>query len=175
MFWKIAEFFIKNSKITIVLILVTLITGFWSYIILPKQYNPTIVVPAFQITIPSMWLNSEEISKIIVSPLENKIMELEWIDKVYWVAGDNYGWVMAKFKVGVDKEKAKIRLIQKIRENYNLKPLWVSEPIIKTIDSDELAQIIFSISLNYYPVSSKEGELIMTEKEKYVSVPTLKK
>ncbi len=168
MFWKIAEFFIKNSKITIVLILVTLITGFWSYIILPKQYNPTIVVPAFQITIPSMWLNSEEISKIIVSPLENKIMELEWIDKVYWVAGDNYGWVMAKFKVGVDKEKAKIRLIQKIRENYNLKPLWVSEPIIKTIDSDELAQIIFSISLNYYPVSSKEGELIMTEKEKYV-------
>jgi hypothetical protein len=30
---------------------------------------------------------------------------------------------MAKFHVGIDKEKAKIRLIQKIRENDNLKPL----------------------------------------------------
>jgi hypothetical protein len=30
---------------------------------------------------------------------------------------------MAKFHVGVDKEKAKIRLIQKIRENMKLKPL----------------------------------------------------
>jgi hypothetical protein len=30
---------------------------------------------------------------------------------------------MAKFHVGIDKEKAKIRLIQKIRENMILKPL----------------------------------------------------
>jgi hypothetical protein len=30
---------------------------------------------------------------------------------------------MVKFKVGTDKEKAKIRIIQKIRENMNLKPL----------------------------------------------------
>jgi len=161
MFAKIAEFFIKNWKLTVVLVLVTLITGLWSYIILPKQYNPTIVVPAFEIVVPSMWLEAEEISKIVVSPLENKIMELEWIDKVYGIAGDNYGWVMAKFHVGIDKEKAKIRLIQKIRENDNLKPLWVSEPIIKTIDPDELSQIIFSISL-------KENKDNLTKKEKYI-------
>ena len=161
MFWKIAEFFIKNWKLTVVLVLVTLITGLWSYLILPKQYNPTIVVPAFQIMIPSMWLEADEISKIVVSPLENKIMELEWIDKVYWIAWDNYGWVMAKFHVGIDKEKAKIRLIQKIRENMMLKPLWVSDPIIKTIDPDELAQIVFSISL-------KENKDNLTKKEKYI-------
>ena len=161
MFWKIAEFFIKNGKLTMVLVLVTLITGLWSYIILPKQYNPTIVVPAFQVMVPAMGLDSEEISKIVVSPLENKIMELEWIDKVYWIAGDNYGWVMAKFHVWVDKEKAKIRLIQKIRENMILKPLWVSDPIIKTIDPDELAQIVFSISL-------KNNKNNLTKKEKYI-------
>jgi len=146
MFAKIAEFFIKNWKLTIVLLLVTLITGLWSYIILPKQYNPTIVVPAFEIIVPSAWLEAFEISRIVVSPLENKIMELEWIDEVYGVAWDNYWWIMAKFHVWVDKEKAKIRLIQKIRENNNLKPLWVSDPIIKTIDPDELSQIVFSIS-----------------------------
>ncbi len=160
-FAKIAEFFIKNWKITIVLIIVTLITGFWSYLILPKQYNPTIVVPAFQIVVPSMWLGALEISKIIVSPLENKIMELEWIDEVYWIAGDNYWWVMAKFHVGIDKEKAKIRLIQKIRENNDLKPLWISEPIIKTIDPDQLSQIIFSLSL-------EENKDNLTKKEKYI-------
>jgi len=167
MFAKIAEFFIKNWKLTVVLLLVTLITGLWSYIILPKQYNPKIVVPAFQIMVPSPWLEAKEISRIVVSPLENKIMELEWIDEVYWITWDNYGWVMAKFHVWVDKEKAKIRLIQKIRENDNLKPLWVSDPIIKTIDPDELSQIVFSISLNP-PLTppSKGGGL--TKKEKYI-------
>jgi len=147
MFAKIAEFFIKNGKLTVVLLLVTIITGLWSYIILPKQYNPTIVVPAFEIIVPSQGLEAKEISKIVVSPLENKVMELEWIDEVYGIAWDNFGWVIAKFHVWVDKEKAKIRLIQKIRENYKLKPLWVSDPIIKTIDPDELSQIVFSISL----------------------------
>ncbi len=160
MFWKIAEFFIKNSKLTMVLILVTLITGLWSYFILAKQYNPTIVVPAFQIVVPSPWLESEEISKIVVSPLENKIMELEWIDEVYGMAWDNYGAVMAKFHVWVDKEKAKIRLIQKIRENMLLKPLGVQDPIIETIDPDELSQIVYSISIN--------GESELTQKEKYI-------
>ena len=162
MFWKIAEFFIKNWKLTVVLVLVTLLTGLWSYLILPKQYNPTIVVPAFQIMVPSAGLDSEEISKIVVSPLENKIMELEWIDEVYWIAWDNYWAVMAKFHVGIDKEKAKIRLIQKIRENMLLKPIWVWEPIIKTIDPDELSQIVFSISIKNTPAGG------LSKKEKYI-------
>ncbi len=161
MFAKIAKFFIQNWKLTIVIALVTLISGLWSYLILAKQYNPTIVVPAFQIFIPSTWLNAEEISKIVISPLENIIMELEWIDTVYGIAGDNFWSVMAKFHVGIDKEKAKIRLIQKIRENYNLKPLWVWDPIIKTIDPDQLSQIVFSISF-------KETQNNLTKKEKYI-------
>jgi len=160
MFAKIAQFFIENWKLTFVLVLVTLITGFGSYMILPKQYNPTIVVPAFQVIVPALWLEAPEISKIIVSPLENKIMELEWIDEVYWIAWDNYGWVMAKFNVWVDKEKAKIRLIQKIRENMFLKPIWVSEPIIKTIDPDELSQIVFSISLKSNNIEKEEENYI---------------
>ena len=83
MFAKLAEFFIKNSKITIVLLIVSLVVWLWSYIILPKQYNPTIIVPAFQVSVPAPWLDTKEISKIVISPLENKIMELEWIDDVY--------------------------------------------------------------------------------------------
>lgn len=161
MFAKIAQFFIENWKLTTVLVLVTLIIWIWSYMILPKQYNPSIVVPAFEIVVPSVWLEADEISKIVVSPLENKLMELEWVDEVYWIAWDNYGWVMVKFHVWVDKEKAKIRLIQKIRENMFSKPLWVSEPIITTIDPDELSQIVFSISL-------KNDSSIESEQDKYI-------
>ena len=51
MFAKIAKFFIENSKLTFVLVLITIIAWTWSYLILPKQYNPTIIVPAFQIIV----------------------------------------------------------------------------------------------------------------------------
>jgi len=160
MFSKIAKFFIENSKLTIVLVLITLLTWIWSYFIIPKQYNPTIVVPAFQVIVPSPSLNNDEVSRLIVSPLENKIMELEWIDEVYWIANDNYGWVMVKFQVWVDKEKAKIRLIQKLNENLDLKPLWVENPIIKTIDPDELPQITYAISYSWNDIKNDEDVYI---------------
>jgi len=163
MFAKIAQFFIENSKLSFVIILVILITWIWSYLIIPKQYNPTIVVPAFNIFVWANWLDSNETSRLIVSPLENKIMELEWIDEVYWSAWDNYWAVMAKFNVWVDKEKAKIRLIQKIRENMNLKPLWVSEPIIKTIDPDELAQVVFAITSKNEKLTKEQNYIYLRQ------------
>ena len=146
MFAKIAKFFIENSKLTLVLVIITLLSWIWSYFLIPKQYNPTIVVPAFSIVVPANWLSSDEVSKYIISPLENKIMELEWIDEVYWTAWDNYGAAMVKFKVGQDAEKAKIRLQQKLQENMWLKPLWVSDPIVTTIDPETLPQITYAIS-----------------------------
>lgn len=146
MFAKFAEFFIKNKKLTLVLVIVSMIIGITSYIVLPKQYNPTIIVPAFQVMVPSYWLSSQEVLDLVVSPLENKIMELEWIDEVYWVSQENFAGVMVKFHVWVKKEDAKIRLNQKLNENLDLKPLWVGNPIIKTIDPDELSQITYAIS-----------------------------
>lgn len=161
MFSNLAHFFIKNSKLTFVLVLVTLISGIWSYLIIPKQYNPTIVVPAFSIMVKAPSLNSDEVKKFITDELENKIMELEWIDETYWVSNENYAWVMVKFKVWQDKEKAKIRLTQKLEENMDLKPLWVENPIIKSIDPDELPQITYAVSYNkdlpQSRSSSKEG------------------
>jgi len=163
MFAKIAEFFIKNWKLTFVLVLITLIAWVWAYFVLPKQYNPTIVVPAFNVMVPAPSLEAWEIKKLVVEPLEDKLMELEWIDDVYWLSWENFWAVMVKFKVWTDKEKAKIRLIQKIRENMDLKPLSVKEPIIKTIDPDELPQITFAIS--YKDWNEKEK---ISEEEKYI-------
>ncbi|MDD3646447.1 MAG: efflux RND transporter permease subunit [Candidatus Gracilibacteria bacterium] len=163
MFSKIAKFFIENSKLTFVLVLITIISGIGSYLIIPKQYNPTIIVPAFQVIVEAPGLEANETSNLIVSPLENKIMELEGIDEVYGIVGDNYGAVMVKFQVGVDKEKAKIRLNQKLNENLELKPIGVSTPIVKTIDPDELPQITFAISYKGEDISEEEQYIYLRQ------------
>ncbi len=162
MFSKFAEFFIKNSKLTIVLIIITLISWVWSYLIIPKQYNPTIIVPAFNVLIKAPSLTSDETKRLITNELENKIMELEWIDEVFSVSADNYVWVMVKFKVWEDLEDAKIRLNQKLAQNMELKPIWVESPIIKAINPDELPQITYAI---YYDSKDKLSE---NEKQIYL-------
>ena len=173
MFAKFAEFFIKNWKLTIVLIIITLISWVWSYIILPKQYNPTIIVPAFNVLVKAPSMTSDETKRLITNELENKIMEIEWIDEAFWVSWDNYSAVMVKFKVWEDAEEAKIKLNQKLTQNMDLKPLWVENPIIKAINPDDLPQITYAIS--YTPPASlppqlrgTKGELSENEQQIYL-------
>lgn len=163
MFSSIANFFIKNSKLTLVLVLVSLVVWIWSYFSLPKQYNPTIVVPAFQIEIPAFGLDSLEVSRQIITPMENLIMELEWIDEVYWYAYDNYAWIMAKFNVWVNSEYAKIRLIQKINENLDLKPFEIWSPKITSIDPEELSQITYSINYIWNNLNQEETQIYLRQ------------
>lgn len=163
MFKNIAEFFIKNSKLTFVLVFVSLGIGISSYFALPKQYNPTIVVPAFSIQIQGYWLNAEEINKTIVTPTENLIMEIEWIDEVYWYSYDNMWAVMAKFKVWVTSENAKIRLNQKLNENLNQKPSEIWNPIIKAIDPEDLPQITYAISYNWNKLDKNNTQIYLRQ------------
>lgn len=77
MFSRLANFFIQNSKLTFIIVLVTLLSGTMSYILIPKQYNPTIVVPAFFVQVPSLGLSSEENKNLILNQLEDKVTEIE--------------------------------------------------------------------------------------------------
>lgn len=146
MFKNIAHFFIKSTKLTFVLVFVSLIVWIWSYFAISKQYNPSIVVPAFSVEVPAYGLSSEEVSKQIVSPIENLAMELEWIDEVYGYVYDNFAGLMIKFNVWVNSEYAKIRLIQKINENLKNKAGEIWNPKITSIDPEELSQITYAIN-----------------------------
>ncbi|MDP2395862.1 MAG: hypothetical protein Q8S84_00550 [bacterium] len=44
---------------------------------LPKQYNPSIVAPAFNIQIPVNGYSSIDASQFVAKNLENKVKELE--------------------------------------------------------------------------------------------------
>ncbi len=142
---KFAKFWIENTKITIVFMILAIIVGVFSWIVIPKQYNPDIVVPAYNIIVPAPWFSAQEVRNLIVKPLEDKMWEVQDVEHVYWVSAKDYGAVMVSFYVWTDKEKATTRLYNKIFSNINLKPLGVQDPIIQNIDPDEIP--IFTIAL----------------------------
>lgn len=53
MFKKFTAFWIEHAKLTWLFIIATLAIGIFSWFTIAKQYNPDIVVPAFQITVPT--------------------------------------------------------------------------------------------------------------------------
>ena len=77
MFEKFTRFFLENEKITMVVITIIAFFGAGAYMMLPKQYNPSIVAPAFNIQIPINGYSSYDSSQFVAKELENKIKELE--------------------------------------------------------------------------------------------------
>lgn len=140
-----AGFFLRNEKITFIFILIISIFGLISYLLLPKQYNPSIVAPAFIIEVPSYGYSAKEWQEYIVKWIENKVRELVWVDKVFGYSSDGFVSVMVTFRVWVDQEVAKTRIYDKIYSNYDLRPFGISDIRIKSIDPEDLPQITFAI------------------------------
>lgn len=124
---------------------------------LPKQYNPSIVAPAFNIQIPVNWYSSKDASQFVARSLENKIKELEWVDKIMSYSQDNFTSVMVSFKVWIPQEIAKTRLYDKMYSNYDLKPFEVMDINIKSIDPEELPQLSLAITYKWNDLWTKES------------------
>ena len=143
---KFIKFWVKNWKITLMFIIIVFLWGILSWIMIPKQYNPDIVVPAFEIIVPAPGYSSQEVQQLVVKPFENKLNEIEGVEHIYSVANRDYAAIMVMYYVGTDKEKATTRLYNKINSSIDIKPLWVQEPSIKSIDPDDIPIYTFAIS-----------------------------
>ena len=142
---KFTEFFLKNEKITFIFILIISIFWILSYVLLPKQYNPSIVAPAFLIEIPAYGYDAPEGYEYLVKSLENKVWELVGVDDIYGYSTDGYVSLMVSFSVGIDQEDAKTRLYDKMYSNMDLRPYGITDIQIRSIDPEDLPVVSYAI------------------------------
>ena len=145
MFERISRFFLVNTKLTLVIIFILLFFGMGAYILLPKQYNPTIVAPAFMIRVNTPIYSSMESYRLVGEPLEDALKEISGIDKVYTDSTDGHIAVMASFVVGLSQETAKTRLYDRLISRLDLRPLGAGDISIIAIDPEDLPQISYAI------------------------------
>lgn len=157
---QFTRFFLENQKITTIFIVIIALFGTLAYIMLPKQYNPSIVAPAFMIEIPANGYDAIDASQYIAKSLENKVKELQWIDSISSYATNWFVSVMVAFEVGIDQEVAKTRLYDKMYSNYDLRPFWVSEVNIRSIDPEDLPQVSLAFTYSWELDSLRAGKYL---------------
>ncbi len=150
---KLTRLFLTNREISLLTILILIAWGSISFMLMPKQYNPEIVAPAFIITTTLPGASSQEVYDLITSPLEDAIAEIPEVDKISSSSRPGgSSMVTVQFFVGADKEDAKITLNQKLADKHFLKPLSASEPSVQSIDPDDVP--IMDIGLTSTELSS---------------------
>ncbi len=146
---KMTEFFIKNKKLTLLILIGIFLWGSISFYLMPKQYNPDIVAPAFMISVDFPNATVDEVYHLVTRPLEDVINEIPGVENIYSksIQGGKSA-VIAEFYVGEDLEKSMIILRQKISSRMNLAPLGISEPFVTSIDPEDLPIKTLALSSN---------------------------
>jgi len=146
---KIAEYFLRNKKLSLLILLGIILWGSVSFMVMPKQYNPDIVAPAFLINVDFPGATVDEVYQIVTKPLEDVLNEIPSVENIYSrsIQGGRSS-VVVEFFVGEDSEKSTIILRQKISSRLNLAPLGIGVPYISAIDPEDLPIKTFALCSN---------------------------
>ncbi len=135
---RLANYFI-DSKLTPVIILVSLALGLFAVITTPKDEEPQIVVPMIDIMISYPGATPEEVERRVVAPLEKKLWELKDIEYIYSASMEGMAVVTARFYVGTNPVKALVDLNTKMMSAMDLAPPGVVlPPLVKPKSIDDV-------------------------------------
>ncbi len=134
---KIVIYFAK-SKITPLIIAVSLVVGVFAVINLPREEEPQISVPMFDIFVKFPGADSKEVEQRIVMLGERKLWEIPGVEYVYSTIEPEGALIIVRFKVGEDPEKSLINLYTKIYSNLDFLPQGSAQPFIKVRSIDDV-------------------------------------
>jgi len=138
------------SKLTPLFMFSAALLGVMAIILTPREENPQIIVPGAEIFVQLPGASAEEVEQLVVNPLEGIVREIGGIDHTYAVAMNSLAVVTAQFKVGEDKEASLVKLYDRVLGKRGLLPADASNPLIKSIDVDDVPIVTISLASEDY-------------------------
>ncbi len=146
---KIAHFFIKNSQLSILLIVTIFIWGIVSFILTPKQYDPKITAPSYQVFLEAPSAESAEFYDRITRVFEDGILDIPTVEDVMSTTTEGGSAVITvNYYVGEDEEESNIKLRQKVDELRNDVPGVVNKVeriTIRAQDPDDVPIVTLAL------------------------------
>lgn len=134
---KIVDYFAR-SKITPLIIGFSILIGVFAVFNIPREEEPQISVPMFDIFVSYPGATAEEVERRIVSLGERKLWEIPGVEYIYSTSEPDGALIIVRFKVGEDVENSLIKLYTKVYSNLDFLPQGASQPLIKMRSIDDV-------------------------------------
>ncbi len=135
-----------NSKLSIILILLSLILGLAALWVTPREEDPQIVVPLADIYVAFPGHSADDVERMVSTPLERMLYQIDGVEYVYSMSRDDSAIITVRFYVGQDRERSLVKLFKKLNENADAIPPGVTGWTIKPVEIDDVP--IVTLALN---------------------------
>ena len=141
---RIAQSFI-DSKLTLLIVIASLLLGVFAVVMLPREEEPQIKVPMVDVLVSMPGFHAKEVEERATRPMEKLLWEIPGVEYIYSTSSEGQSVVIVRFKVGENMESSLVKLNQKMQQNFDKIPHGVSMPLIKarTIDDVPILALTF--------------------------------
>ncbi|MER1984373.1 MAG: efflux RND transporter permease subunit [Solibacillus sp.] len=124
------EYLIKKRKITITAFIVLCVFGVISFLGLPKQEIPDLVISQAMVTTVYPGATPETMEQNVTNELEQKINELDGVKTITSTSSEGFSSIMVALEGGVEPEKAWAELRTKVQDAQGSLPKDAMQPVV---------------------------------------------
>ena len=146
---RIAQSFI-DSKLTLLIVIASLLLGVFAVVMLPREEEPQIKVPMVDVLVSMPGFHAKEVEERATRPMEKLLWEIPGVEYIYSTSSEGQSTVIVRFKVGENMESSLVKLNQKMQQNFDKIPHGVSTPLIKARTIDDVPILALTIHSPHY-------------------------
>jgi multidrug efflux pump subunit AcrB len=141
----LAQAFIR-SKLTVLIALGSVLLGLFGVWKLPREEEPQINVPMFDIFVGLPGASAKEVEERIVDLGERKLWEIPGVEYIYSTSEPGGAMFIVRFKVGTNPEEAMTRVYTKTFAHADFMPPGATPALIKPRSIDDVPILALTLS-----------------------------
>jgi multidrug efflux pump len=152
---KLKEFFatswaIDNRTSIYVLTIIITMLGVLSYISIPKEQFPEIIIPTIIVNTVYPGTSPEDMENLVTRPIEKETKALADVKKITSKSVQDFSTIVVEFNPGIEVSEAKQRVRDAVdKSKTNLPTDLPKEPDIMQVDLSEIPIMYINISGDY--------------------------
>ncbi len=141
---------INNKTSVLILTFIIVVMGFYSYVTIPKESFPEVVIPYVYVGTPYPGNSPVDIENLITRPIEKELKAISGIKNIKSTSVQDYSTIIVEFNPDEDIAKA----LQDVKDGVdraksNLPTDLDTDPSVMDIDLTEMPILYVNISGNY--------------------------
>ena len=141
---------VDNRTSVIILTLIIVVMGLYSYNTIPKESFPEVVIPTIYVGTPYPGNSPIDMENLITRPIEKQIKSISGIKDVKSTSVQDYSSIVVEFNPEVDVNKALQDVKDAVDKSKSDLPTDLdTDPSVQDIDLTELPIMYINISGNY--------------------------
>ena len=135
-----------TSKLSLLLLIASLLAGMAALLLTPREEEPQIVVPMADVFVRMPGASAEEVEKLAAAPLEAKLREVDGVETVYSASREGEAMVTVRFYVGENREDSLVKVWNKLMSNQDVIPPGVKDWTVKPVEIDDVPIVTLALS-----------------------------